>query len=134
MSRKEVSLPKQKNLDVSSQLDRSVRNKAIADIPVATYVDRFGVANAEVLEVLGEFPTLCYLLGNTTIDPMGQDSRPDGTTRPIYYLTECSGMFGLKAPDDAMRWRGIFNHVMGTARQVYFVANRLAHLNSTQKK
>ncbi|MBI3985210.1 MAG: hypothetical protein HY344_04750 [Candidatus Levybacteria bacterium] len=97
-------------------------------IDVDAFIAKYGVDNELTREVLHEFPTLCYLLGNTTDTPQAMDSRPDGVARRIFFLTEGSGMFGLSQPEDAMRWRGIFNHVMGTTRQVYYLGQRLMEI------
>ena len=83
-------------------------------------------------ETLREFPALRYLLGTVTPESVGTDSRPDGVSRSIHYVTEGSGMFGLTHPEDAMRWKGIFNHVMGSARQVYWLADRLKSVLSRE--
>ena len=98
-------------------------------IDVDAFIARYKVANELTREALHEFPTLCYLLGNTTDTPQAMDSKPDGVARRIFFLTEGSGMFGLAQPEDAMRWRGIFNHVMGTTRQVYYLSQRLMELD-----
>lgn len=95
-------------------------------------IERHEIVHPLVTETLHEFPNLRFLLGKVSIVPNGTDSRPDNTLRPVYYLQEGSGMFGLTIPDDAMRWRGIFNHIMGTSRQVYWLADRLSHLSSDQ--
>jgi len=95
-------------------------------------VARHEANNPLVAETLREFPSLRFLLGKVTPVPVGRDKRPDGIDRPIYFLTEGSGMFGLKNPDDAMRWRGIFNHIMGTSRQVYWLADRFGRLSDDQ--
>jgi len=99
---------------------------------VDTSTKRYEVTHPLVIETLHEFPALRFLLGNVTSESMGVDNRPDGVSRPVYFLTEGSGMFGLKNPDDAMRWRGIFNHILGTARQVYYLADRLSRLPNRQ--
>ena len=101
-------------------------------IDVDAFIARYKVANELTREALHEFPTLCYLLGNVTDLPQATDPRPDGVTRPIFFLTEGSGMFGLAQPEDAMRWRGIFNHVMGTTRQVYYLSQRLMELDERE--
>lgn len=101
-------------------------------IPVDAFVARYRVEHPQVIEALRVYPPLCYLLGRVTDEPKTRDSRPDGVERPVYYLAEGSGMFGLTYPEDAMRWRGIFNHIMGTARQVYWLADRLAHATPAQ--
>jgi len=98
-------------------------------IDVDAFIARYKVDNELTREALHEFPTLCYLLGNTTDTPQAMDSKPDGVARRIFFLTEGSGMFGLAQPEDAMRWRGIFNHVMGTTRQVYYLSQRLMELD-----
>lgn len=98
-------------------------------IDVDTFIARYQVENGLTREVLHGFPTLCYLLGSTTDLPQTTDSRPDGVERNIFFLTEGSGMFGLTHPEDAMRWKGIFNHVLGTTRQVYYLAEKLLELD-----
>lgn len=102
-------------------------------IDIQAYIAKYDVENGLTREVLHEFPTLCYLLGTTTTTPQTTDSRPDGVTRNIFFLTEGSGMFGLTHPDDAMRWRGIFNHVLGTTRQVYYLTQRMMELDEDEK-
>jgi hypothetical protein len=95
-------------------------------------IRRYDVSHPLVKETLHEFPSLRFLLGKVTPESVGTDKQPDGIDRPIYFLTEGSGMFGLKNPDDAMRWRGIFNHIMGTTRQVYYLVDRLTQLTPEQ--
>jgi hypothetical protein len=102
------------------------------DISVEEYIERYDVSNPLVRETLHEFPDLRFLLGKVDTRVQGRDSRPDGIDRPIYFLIEGSGMFALKNSDDAMRWRGIFNHIMGTARQVYYLADRFSSLPNYQ--
>lgn len=107
---------------------------AIFSIPVEDYIARYEVTHPLVTETLHEYPVLCYLLGRVTDEPQGVDTRPDGVERPTYYLMEGSGMFALRHPQDAMRWRGIFNHVMGTARQVYWLAERLTRTTAEERE
>lgn len=102
-------------------------------ISVDSFLERYAISQIEVRDTLQTYPTLCYLLGRVTDEPQGMDSRPDGISRPVYFLTEGSGMFGLKNRDDVMRWRGIVNHVMGTARQVYHLTSLLQHLPPEQQ-
>lgn len=103
-------------------------------IDVDYFINHYGVDNPLTIEALRTFPTLCYLLGETTPDPVTEDNRPDNVMRPIYYLTDGSGMFGLKNREDAMRWKGIFNHILGTARQVHFLAEKLSQATPEQKE
>jgi len=103
-------------------------------VPVDLFIEYFGVNNPEVLVALRQSPTLCYLLGSVTKTPQTEDGRPDNTMRPVYFLTEGSSMFALKNKDDAMRWRGMFNHITGTSRQVYYLALRLQNLSPEQKQ
>lgn len=103
-------------------------------IPVDLFTEHFGIKNFEVQEALREHPTLAYLLGRVTTEPQGTDSRPDGILRPVYFLEEGSAMFALEKKDDAMRWRGIFNHIMGTARQVYSLSTFLKDLPPEKKQ
>lgn len=127
-------LPSRKPNQADSSDKSALRNEIVSQIPVELFIERFQVIAPGVKEVLHAYPTLCYLLGIVTTEPQTSDTRPDGVERPVYFLTEGSGMFDLKNKEDAMRWRGIFNHIMGTARQVYFLADRLSQLTSTQKQ
>ncbi len=110
------------------------RTDIAKNIPVSEFINRYHVVSPETQEALRSFPTLCYLLGNITENPQLEDASPDGVKRPVYLLTEGSGMFGLKKPEDAMRWSGIFNHIMGTARQVRFLSELLRNLSEEQKQ
>lgn len=117
----------------------SKKEQHLYGIDVKQFVERFD-AHPDIWETLRKYPTLCYLLGNvqSAIDASTReqirDSRPDKVERPIWFLEEGSGMFGLRNPDDAMRWKGIFNHVMGSARNVETVATILKNLTDEQKQ
>jgi len=95
---------------------------------VDSFIKRYDVADQLLIETLHEHPNLRFLLGNVNPEPAALKKLPDGSTRFVYSLTEGSGMFGLKNPDDAIEWRGIFNHSIGTSRQVYYLADRLSKL------
>lgn len=103
-------------------------------IDVDTFIDKYKVTNPDVVEALHEFPVLSYLLGTVTETPQGTDNRPDGVTRPYWVATEGSAMFGLTNPEDANRWKGIFTHITGAARHVYFLADTIAHATPAQKQ
>lgn len=103
-------------------------------IDVDAYVQRYGVENELVADTLHQFPTLVFLLGKTASIPVESGGQPDRSHAPAWQVTEGSGMFGLKAPEDAKNWAWIFNHVMGSARHVYALAVELAHLSSEQKQ
>ena len=66
-------------------------------IPVNLFIDRFGVNNPGVREVLKLHPPLVYMLGRVSGESSGTTDRlqPDKVSRPIYSLLEGSGMFGL---------------------------------------
>lgn len=93
-------------------------------IPVDRYIEKYNVRNKDTEEALKEFPVLCYLLGSVSENPSGNNK----------IISEGSAMFGLKDPEDAMRWKGIFNHIMGAARHVYFLADKIAHATPEQKQ
>lgn len=112
----------------------SYRDHFTTGINVNRYKERYRVRNPKVQEALHAFPTLCYLLGEVTAGPQTTDTRPDGKLRPVYFLMSGSGMFGLENADDAMRWKVIFNHIVGTARQVQFLSERFTHLSPGQRK
>lgn len=113
---------------------RSKRELMMQKIPVDTFIEKYNVRNKDTVEVLKEFPVLSYLLGSVSEKPLGSDARPDGTVRPYRIVTEGSAMFGLTNPEDAMRWKGIFNHILGAARHVYFLADKIAHATPIQKQ
>lgn len=109
-------------------------DKIVSQISVDAFIERFRVSNPDVQETLRAYPTLCYLLGSVTQTPQTEDQRPDGVVRSIHFLVEGSGMFGLTHAADAERWKGIFNHIMGTARQVFFLSEQLLRLTLDQKQ
>lgn len=84
---------------------RELINRAI---PVDRYIKTYDVKHPFVQETLKEFPVLNYLLD--------------------------AGMFGLKNSEEATKWNGIFNHIMGASRHVYYLADRIAHATPEQKK
>lgn len=102
-------------------------------VDVDKFIKEYAVEQENVQEALRWYPTLCYLLGDVE-DAQMRDSRPDGIDRPIWFLKEGSGMFGLKNPEDAMRWKGIFNHIVGSAGQVMWLADQLKNLTEDQKQ
>lgn len=113
---------------------QTLKEKIYASIPVEKFINTYNISNPDVVETIYEFPVLSYLLGSVTDRPQGMDARPDGVTRPYWLVTEGSSMFGLKNPEDVMRWKGIFNHVIGAARHVYFLADKIANATPMQKQ
>lgn len=83
-------------------------------------------------EVLSKFPTLKYLLGSSQ-ERVVQDNR-DGNSKTKHVMTEGSGMFGLKNPEEAIEWKGIFNHVIGSVRNVDFITAKLSASSEEQKQ
>lgn len=94
-------------------------------IPVDTFIGRFEVTNSLVKDVLHNYPTLCYLLGSVTKEPQRSQNNFN-VERDVFYLAEGSGMFNLKKKDDALEWKGIFNHTVGSARHTFFLFNKLS--------
>ena len=117
---------------LKDQLSPDTRYKY--QIPVDLFGEYYGIKKPEVQEALQEHPTLSYLLGRVTAESQGMDNRPDGVLRPVYFLEEGSAMFALEKKDDAMRWKGIFNHIMETARQVYYLSTILKDLSPEQRQ
>jgi hypothetical protein len=103
-------------------------------IDVNVYIERYSLHLPQVIDAVRACPILCYLLGSVTAEPQGRDARPDGIERSIFYLTEGSGMFALTHADDAERWKGIFNHIVGSARQVQWMAKRLKQISPNQRE
>lgn len=103
-------------------------------IPVPSFVDYCGV-KPEIVDTLKRHPTLCYLLGKVTPEPQGTKVHTRTNEKiNVYHLTEGSGMFGLENQDDALEWSGIVNHSIGTARQIFYVTNRLVNMTSEQRQ
>ena len=115
-------------------MEKGVYDELSPLIPVDSFIKRFNVENFQVVEVLRRFPTLCYLLGKVTDEPQNSKTLPDSTQRPIFYLVEGSDMFGLKNPEDAIEWKGIFNHVIGSVRNINFISQKLASATEEQKQ
>lgn len=88
--------------------------------------------NLQSAEIITRFPTIRFLLGDVARQSV-VNSR-DGTAKSKFILQEGSGMFGLKNPEDAMEWKGIFNHVIGSVRNVYFISQKLQSLTDEQKQ
>src|SRR3989338_6736809 len=103
-------------------------------IDVPKYIEAYSIKNPTTIEALKTHPGLCFLLGRVTDEPQTRDVKFDGVERDVHYLTEGSGMYGLTHPDDAMRWKGIFNHIVGTARQVNYMSQTLAGITDEQKQ
>ncbi len=104
------------------------------EVLVDTFINKYDVTDLKTKEVLQAFPMLCFLLGRVTEISQGRDSRPDDTEREVYYLQEGSGLFGLKNAEDAIRWKGIFNHIMGLSRQTFYLAQRMTNLTEEQRQ
>ncbi len=93
-------------------------------IPVDKFIEKYRVDNPDVIETLKKFPVLSYLLGSVS----------EKTFENNRTVTEGSAMFGLTNPQDAMRWKGIFTHITGASRHVYFLSDKIAHATPTQKQ
>lgn len=102
-------------------------------IDTKSFINRFSVENPTVIEAIKGFPTLAYLLGDITDEPQGAKKLKDGSGRIIYYLTQGSGMFGLKNPEDALEWAGIFNHIAGSIRHTEFLGGIIDGLTDEQR-
>lgn len=94
--------------------------------------EKYKVVEKKTIEAIEEIPSLSFLLGQVTTQPLFSDDRPDNKVRPIWLLKEGSGLFGLKNPADAERWKGIFNHVIGTARQTLILSSFLVNLSPSE--
>ena len=114
-----------------SELEQVPKNPSI---DVESYVRTYGIENEAVIEALNKYPVLCYLLGSVTNQSQGTDSHPDHIERSYFILQGGSGLFELRNKDDATRWKGIFNHIIGSAGQVMWLAERLQTLTDAQKQ
>lgn len=110
----------------------SFRNKKF-DVDVDAALQKYKVEHPKAQEVLRKFPVLTYLLGDVSTHPAGYKDSSSGT-KPYWLVTEGSGMFALKNPEDAREWKGIFNHMVGAAGNAYFLAEKIAHASSAQKQ
>ncbi|NMB57070.1 hypothetical protein GYA19_03985 [Candidatus Beckwithbacteria bacterium] len=87
-------------------------------------------------EAICKYPVLGYLLGSVTkgITGDGQyyfDDRPDGKFRPVSLLEGGVGLFGLVG-EDADRWKGMFNHLAGSADRVFKLTRLVKSLSNEQ--
>lgn len=126
-------MSKESTHDIKAQERSNCQKDSDVAIPVENYIARYDVENPLVTEVLFEFPSLVYLLGNVS-EEKGRDAKFENIVRPYFFVTEGSGLFGLKNPDDAWRWKGIFNHVIGTSRQTYSLATDIAHATKEERQ
>lgn len=114
--------------------DQGTPSVRISDlIDIGSFINRFSVEDPTVIEAIKGFPTLTYLLGDVTEEPQGKKPLKDGSERNIFYLTKGSGMFGLKNPEDALEWAGIFNHIAGSIRHTEFLGDVIDHLTDEQR-
>lgn len=109
----------------------SFQKRARIDVDAA--IQKYAVDHPKTQEVLHAFPVLTYLLGAVSGNPAGQKETPVGT-KPYWLLTEGSGMFALKNPEDAREWKGIFNHIVGASGNAYFLAEKIANATESQKQ
>jgi hypothetical protein len=100
------------------------KDSGVAVISTANYINRFNVEDPEVIEALQAHPALCFLLGKVS-EPQTVIDKSTGEKRNVRLLQEGSGMFALKDKEDAMRWQGIFNHIIGSSRHTKFIIDTL---------
>lgn len=93
------------------------------EIPVESLMLKYGVENPRTQEAIRAFPTLAYLLGRVTSESQRLERVDEGPNKgksvDAHILIEGSGMFNLTNPEDAKEWKGIFNHIVGSARIIY---------------
>lgn len=94
--------------------------------------ERQGRENSQGAEVIKRFPTLGYLLGRVQSQTV-TDLR-DGKTKEEHIAVEGSAMFSLENKYDALQWKGIFNHIVGSVRNVNFIAGKLASTTADEKQ
>lgn len=108
-------------------------DRAANHISVINYIENFHVEDSQTIEVLNTFPTLCYLLGKVSSDTQPVIHRPTRESLAVRLLKEGSGMFGLTDKQDAMAWRGIFNHIVGSVRHTEFLIDMLCNATPEQR-
>jgi hypothetical protein len=118
--------------DISKAEFPNQHENTFKTIPTENFINRFHVEDSQIVEVLRTHPALCYLLGKVS-EPQPVVHRPTGQNRTVRILEEGSGMFGLTDKQDAMEWRGIFNHVAGSARHTEFLIDKLSNSTSEQR-
>lgn len=106
----------------------------MSQIPAEQILDRFEVTEPEKRKVTLKHPPIAYLLGSATKEPQALYNHKTGATDLVHIVTEGSDMFGPKSPEEAMLWKGIFNHSVGTARQIYYLTKRLLELTPDQRE
>lgn len=110
------------------------RAEMLRVIPVDKFITKYEVTNPDVVEVLHDYPVLVNLLGKVSRQPHGVETGQAGEKSPYWVVEEGSGMFGLTEPEDARKWKGIVNHILGSARHVYYLAAKFAHASPSQKE
>ncbi len=103
-------------------------------VPVDLFMDYYSVNNPEVQTTLKQYPSLCYLLGRITEEPQPLFNQKENKMESVHILVEGSGIFALTDKEDILRWKGIFNHMLGSARHAYFLADKLSGLTPVQKQ
>lgn len=110
--------------DISNAEFLNQPDHALKVIPTAEFINRFHLEDAQTIEAVRTYPALCYLLGKVS-KPQSVTYKPTGEKRAVRLLEEGSGMFGLTDEQDAMEWKGIFNHVVGSTRHTEFLIDKL---------
>lgn len=113
----------------------------VEKIPTESYIKLYNIESSETQEALRKYPVLCYLLGKVSQEPLtltdetiNTSTFSDRQKRQIFPLKEGSGMYGLKILEDAMRWKGIFNHIAGSARQIEYLAQLVTDFPEERKQ
>jgi hypothetical protein len=114
--------------DATGGVDRVARL-----IPVDHFIRRYDVTDPHVIEALRQNPTLCYLLGRVTDKPEVRYSVGHNANRSVHILTEGSGMFNLRHPEDAMEWKGIFNHIVGSVAHTEALLDMFSNATADQR-
>jgi hypothetical protein len=118
--------------DISNAEFSNKPDHALRAIPTAEFISRFNVEDSQTIEALRSQPVLCYLLGKVS-EPQSVVNKLTGEKRTVRLLQEGSGMFGLTDKQDALEWKGIFNHTVGSTRHAEFLIDKLSKATPEQR-
>lgn len=115
----------------------NLQEAIVRKIPVETLIGKYAVEATKTLEAIRSYPVLAYLLGKVSDEPEEHERIDEGPKKgvreKVHVLKEGSGMFGLSHKEDAALWKGIFNHIVGSARIIHNTIEAFQKLTPEQR-
>jgi|GEM_PF-4771655 len=136
-SEQEIFIPPK---DVKSRKVRSRRAEIFHHIPVDELLSTYEATRRHgmpptVARTIRRYPTLVYLLG-TVSQPLDVPFRNSSTNHheTVSIVNDGAGLFGLRDPEDARRWKDIFHHSVGSVENAVFLSDNLKRLTKQKRK